>query len=412
MNKIRNNYQTSTLKLCLFLLVLIGIIGVFRNSKYSGADEAAHFDYVNFVIDHHQLPKLNQMTDVDKLSISQAKRYTIPNTLRHEAVQPPLYYILSAFVCGASEDIYTRLIVLRIMGVLILAVSFYLAYRSYNIMVSRGYFVKNDFLFFALAMAFILSPSFQKIMIPLNNDHLLLLIVSAFLYKLILFFDKEKISQKQVIYLAFLVGAALMTKLTAIFLVVVATGYFAYKKWFKEIFLSSFVVAIMLAPWVLMNYEYYGSFTGAKQHLEIVMPIVNPNNYDYGVVDVIKTLPDFFIYMWSGSGKISIQIFNIAFAFLVFISIIFAFFQIRKHKWVTILLASLLGNFLIIAFVTTSENLNAIIGRYMYANYISFVILTYVFALNYIDKKYLRYFSIVISAMTAITSVNFIASLF
>jgi hypothetical protein len=395
---------------CMTLIVVVGIMGVFKNTNYSGADEAAHFDYVNFIVDSHHLPTLEQMTDVEKLSIAQANVDTIPLSLRHEAVQPPLYYVLGALISGSFDDIYIRLIVLRFAGVLGIVISFYLAYRTYLVLVERKYIQPNHYLYFSISMLFILSPEFQKIMIPLNNDHLLIILVSVLLYVFVLWLENEKITLKQTIFIGILMGCILLTKLTAGYLVVIGVGYFIYKKWYKPIGISAIIVALMTLPWALLNFKHYHALTGTKRHVEIVLPMVNPTNYNFTLFDVIKSLPDFFSYMWVRNDETIITLLNSFVSMLVILSIIFGIIKI-KERVTTLFVLSIIGNIIILCFVTITQDVYAMIGRYAYMNYVSFVILMYYFITNTIDAKYMWLITVMCAVIGFIIVGNFVIKL-
>lgn len=376
----------------LFIIISIGSIGIAGNTIYSGADEAAHFDYINFIIEKKSLPTMDEMIDYKTLNIKQANPATIPGHHQHEAVQPPLYYLLAASVGSFFDDIYIRLIMLRILGLIGLIISFFIVYKTYNLMTERKYVISNDILFFVLALLFITSPYFQRVMIPLNNEHLLLVLVSTLIYKLVEYINKD-ITLRQSLLIGILVGAIILTKLTAGYLAILVAGFFLFKKWYKSLFIVGGTSFILLFPWVIFNFIHYQSITGTKRHIEIVGPVINPLNDQYTIVRVIKFLPDFFTSMWFWKGIYPIERILHDFLSVMFVlALIYCLIKF-KEKINSLFLLSIIGNIAILAAITISTPIVSMIGRYMYMNYLASVIVVFIFTTQVFHRKYVKWFS-------------------
>lgn len=377
------------LAVCILLIVISGLIGVRYNTIYSGADEAAHFDYINYLIENKRLPTIDTEIDTQKLGIPEAAPNTIPQHSQHEAVQPPLYYVTAALLGSLFPDVFTRLMVLRFFGVLLLTISFYLSIRTYQILIKEKVLDPNHRLFFLVSLLFMTSPYFLKIMIPLNNEHLLLTLVSILIYLLTKYYFHVEITFKQVIVFAILTGAIILTKNTAAFLFFIVAAFLFFRKKHSFIILFSGIVILMMAPWFFFNYTHYQALTGMKQHINIVAPIVNPTGEKYTVFDIITGMPFFFsnMWFWLGEGvilKVFYYLLNVILILTLFYSPVVSF----KNSVFWFYTISVFGNIMSLIFATLTTDLFAMHGRYLYMNFIPFVILTYSFITKTISKKY------------------------
>ena len=358
---------------------------------YSGADEAAHYDYINHIIDRKKLPTMDDMINSQQLNFPEANPATIPNHNQHEAVQPPLYYLLSAIIGGQFNDLYTRLIILRFLGIIGLMISFFITIKTYRLLVDRKQIRENNLLFMIISLLLILSPNFQRVMIPLNNEHLLLVLVTMLIYFLVKYSENEKITLKQSVIIGVLLGLVILTKITAGYLAVLVVILFLSKKWIRPLFVTGGTALLSVIPWICFNIIHYQNVTGTKRHIEIVEPIVNPGNYNFTIVDVVKFTPDFLTSIWFWEGRYPIERILADFlAFVFVLSLLFAVIKI-KEKPNTIFSLSLLGNIGILVLVTIFTPIASMIGRYMYMNYLASVIALFIFTVSVVDDRYHRW---------------------
>ncbi|PLR84339.1 hypothetical protein [Bacillus sp. V33-4] len=404
--------------ICILILLFIGFIGVRFNQLYSGADEAAHFDYINHIIESHQLPVLSSKINFQQLSIPQANPESIPTHNQHEAVQPPLYYVIASIIGGFFSDIFSRLMVLRSFGVLLLLGSFYLNYLTYKILVKEKTLVSNDQLFFVTSLIFIVSPYFISIMIPLNNEHLLLLLVSTLFYNLTKYFYRTEFGFNNLIALSLLMGAIILTKLTAAYLVIIGAAFLTYKKKYAFIPLYLGIIILMVSPWLYFNFSQYQSLTGILNHIEIVKPVVNPTNYQYTVIDIVKALPQFFVEFWFWDhdnegvrvGRVT-QLFLLFFSLILIVTVFFSPLLSFK-KWVFFLYTlSIAGNISALIYATLTTPIFSLHGRYLYMNYIPFVLLTFALITNVTNKKYQTAFTVIMFVASILFGINNIQDL-
>ena len=253
--------QKSLIWFGLIMIFIVGVFGVYGNTMYSGADEAAHYDYINHIIDRKKLPTMDDMINSQQLNFPEANPATIPNHNQHEAVQPPLYYLLSAIIGGQFNDLYTRLIILRFLGIIGLMISFFITIKTYRLLVDRKQIRENNLLFMIISLLLILSPNFQRVMIPLNNEHLLLVLVTMLIYFLVKYSENEKITLKQSVIIGVLLGLVILTKITAGYLAVLVVILFLSKKWIRPLFVTGGTALLSVIPWICFNIIHYQNVT-------------------------------------------------------------------------------------------------------------------------------------------------------
>jgi hypothetical protein len=376
------------LAISILVILILGFVGVRYNTIYSGADEGAHFDYINYIIDNKKLPTMENNINETQLEIPQSNPNTIPRHAQHEAVQPPLYYITAAIIGGFFPDTFTRLMVLRFFGVLLLGFSFYVSHLTFNILLKEKKLDDNHLLYSVVSLLFITSPYFLGIMIPLNNEHLLLVLVSTLIFLLTKYFYQESLDLRQLLILSLLVGAIILTKFTAAYLFGIVVAFLLYRRKYKYIFWFSGIVFLLLSPWIYFNYSHYHAFTGIQQHIDIVSPIVNPSGVKYSLVDILKGLPAFFSNMWFWqTNNPIIKTFYLFNTVLLVLSVLFAPFVSIKRPVFFIFTFSLAGNFFMLMYATLTTPIYSIHGRYMYMNYVPFVILTYTLITQLLNKN-------------------------
>jgi len=104
-------------------VLAFGAVVAVRTPVFSPVDEKAHFEYVQYVAEHHAVPVLGK--HYPSLSVLEldpsfsTKRYgTDPRRmgivgLAYEDFQPPLYYALAVPAYELSGNLHTKVIVLR-----------------------------------------------------------------------------------------------------------------------------------------------------------------------------------------------------------------------------------------------------------------------------------------------------------
>jgi hypothetical protein len=255
---------------------LVFLIGT---PTFYAPDEQPHYNYVRYLADHRAFPVQNSRTDDPSND--------------WEYYQPPLYYLSlvplywAADALWGNPDLTVRL--LRGISILLWGATFWLSQRILNRLRPGDEAVRS----FALGLVCLL-PTYAFISSSLNNDNLLIALGSAVL---LLSLDLTKPDLpgsdrlKRSLLLGFVLGLALLTKLTAVvylawlgglFLIVVGRAcsapvlssryhdretVVAPPKWTVLVrhaipfLITIAVAALMWAPWSWRNLVIYGSLT-------------------------------------------------------------------------------------------------------------------------------------------------------
>ena len=395
----------------IYLIVfMVGIFSAFTIQAYSIIDEGAHFDYINSITDNHRLPTIFDKIDTAKLFGlgNYVRTDLIPQEInQYEAFQPPLYYFLcssvSLLISVFTESLLARLFSLRILAVFLLLVSIYFLNKTYLILADKNVIKRNDFLFFCVSLLFIFSPVFIKVMIPLNNDHLLVPLFTIIIYLIVKYYFSADLNTGNILIMSIISGAIILTKLTALFVIVIPMILLLYKKEYKYILLFILIIVLMLSPWLIFNFLNYGAFTGAAEHIRIVRPILDPDNVKWTPLYIVRHLPTFIGSIWflnSTSSSVLDNSMNYFFTALLVLSIIFPIYSILssiknnpkasstdRDKVSFLFLISILLNTVLLVFLTLKNQHYSLYGRYMFMNLSCFIFLLYIFSQDFYNEK-------------------------
>jgi 4-amino-4-deoxy-L-arabinose transferase-like glycosyltransferase len=216
-------------------------------------DEQSHFKYVKYLAENGSFPVQTSRTD--------------DPTNDWEYYQPPLYYLsavpfyLLSYNLSSQEAIAVR--VIRSFSVLLWGITILFTFKVIERMSVDDYFIK----LFMLCMLSLL-PTYVFLSSTINNDNLLITIGSILLYLGV----QQKPSLRNSIFIGFLLGLALLTKLTAIvyiaLIMIMWLIRFITKRYTWSV-LHHFVLTMLLAliiwtPWAWRNWNVYGSITAEK----------------------------------------------------------------------------------------------------------------------------------------------------
>lgn len=435
-------YRYMKYKSLYVIVALIGVIGVFANPVYSGADEGAHFNNVNYILDQHTLPTTRELINSSQLlSVQQYVPVTgVPGHYNHEAFHPPLYYLLAS-AAGFIMSIFTdnllwRLYAIRFMGVALLLVSAFFLEKTYTLMASKGIIRENLLLFTAVSAIFLISPNFMAIMIPANNEHLVLALVSMVIYLFVsgeLSGNNNTRSIKGAIVTSLMVSALLLTKLTTAYIAIIIGGLYILKRDYKHLVIYGVVTLLIISPWLLLNLANYGELTAMDEHIEIVQPIVNPGNVPHTIAEIANKFPGFLTSVWfkdrSGAVPVITIFLSIISAMAVILPIILAASGMvkryfLKHAGVTgvsddnarkrlfimaVFSIFILSSLFYLIYITLNTPIYSVVGRYMFMNLSCFVFLFYGFQETVFGEKYLKYaayFYVAIAAVFIAVNLN------
>jgi tetratricopeptide (TPR) repeat protein len=195
------------------LILAIAWIAVFANNlgvlpNLVGYDVDGHMAYIRYIQEHRSLPRANE---------------------GWEMFQPPLYYLLgaallSAFHLSVTQD--SGVVVLRLMGMVIGITHFVLVWASLRLLFP-GERAKARW---GLALAATLPPLLYLSQY-VSNEGLAAALVSGAVFLTLRLLRQESVSWKAEALLGFCLGAALLTKATALLAVPAVFGALAWKTW-------------------------------------------------------------------------------------------------------------------------------------------------------------------------------------
>jgi Flp pilus assembly protein TadD len=201
------NTQHATRQDLLPMLVLAGLwVALFANNLSAlpnlvGYDVDGHIAYIRYIQEHHALPRADQ---------------------GWEMFQPPLYYLLgtallSALSLSATQD--GGVMALRLMGMAIGIAHFVLVWASLRLLFPGERSKQRWGLVLAAAL-----PPLLYLSQYVSNEGLGAALVSASVYMTLRILKQERLSWKACAMLGLCLGAALLTKSTALLTVPVILG--------------------------------------------------------------------------------------------------------------------------------------------------------------------------------------------
>jgi hypothetical protein len=272
------------LLLALILLVYLVLATLYAANvpAWQAPDEPAHFNYIHELISTGQIPVL-RMGDYDEAAIRLLTSQRFPPelsvaSLRYEAHQPPLYYLLGAAVFSLTGG---ELLPLRLLSVALGAGFIVLIYA-----IGRMVFPERPALALGAAAFTAFLPMHMAQAASVNNDALAELVLAAVLlmairYVRLALLGPRPPSRWDALALGLLVGLALVTKVSAYVALPVALAA-PLMAWYESrrtpvnnspihhspIHHSSFIIhhsalillpALLLAlPWYIRNAQVYG----------------------------------------------------------------------------------------------------------------------------------------------------------
>ncbi len=274
-------------------LLVVGVATAARFPVWALVDEAAHFDYVQWIAEDGRLPVLDEdPVHTEVLAIDEG---TYPGPARrpaaerglfgrsYEGFQPPLAHLLATPVyVAASADHERKLRVLRAFGVVLLGVSVLLTW-----LLARRVIPDAPLTAFSLALTFFLWPGVVVRAATFSNAALELVVGAAL--SLALWRALSERSERWLVAAGGLTGVALLTKLTLLaFVPALAVACFAFLRRGRKraVAAAAALPAAMVAPWLVFNLQHYGALTGGDEVQGLMEPTLNPEGRDYGAGDL------------------------------------------------------------------------------------------------------------------------------
>ena len=255
-------------------------------------DEAAHYDYVQWIAEDGRLPVLDEdLVHPEVLAIEEGT-YPAPPRVgagergllgrSYEGFQPPLSYLVAAPVFAAAGDHERKLRALRALGVVLLGVAVLLTW-----LLARRVMPDAPLAGFSLALTFFLWPGVVVRAATFSTAALELVAGAAL--SLALWRALSERSGRWLVAAGALTGLALLTKLTLIAfapaLGVVCLAFLRERR-VRPVAAALALPAAMLAPWLAFNLSHYGALTGSDEVQALTEPSLNPGGIDYSAGDL------------------------------------------------------------------------------------------------------------------------------
>jgi hypothetical protein len=361
-------------------LLAIGVVTVARFPVWALVDEAAHYDYVQWIAEDGRLPVLDEdRVHPEVLAIDEG-RYPEPPRVgaeerglfgwSYEGFQPPLAHLLATPVFAVAGDHERKLRALRGLGLVLLgaavALTWLLARRALPDMPLAG---------FSLGLTFFLWPGVVIRASTFSNAALELAVGAAL--SLSLWRALSERSAGWLVAAGALSGAALLTKLTmAAFLpalAVVCVAFLREGRW-RSVLAAAALPGAAVAPWIGFNLHHYGALTGSDQVQKLMEPTLNPDRVDYGVGDLAGkhvallngVLPDEWWVEFLSSAKRRLRDVFMGLVLAVPLLAAVPIPAAERRRALAVLLLPLVTGILLMSVSLLVENWDAFYARYLY----------------------------------------------
>jgi hypothetical protein len=374
------------------LLVLTGVT-VSRFRVWADIDERPHYDYVQKVAEDHRLPRPTELVSPEVQAItdrtwpqpSQTDRAAIGQAGRSfEAIQPPLYYVAAVPAFAAVSDHRDKVYALRIFDALLVAVTVLLLWRVAAAVTARaapggrGAAVAAGGRAAALAgfsgaLLVLLWPGVLVRGVTVGNTPLELALAVAFL--LVLWRADGDTRARPMVLASVLLGLCLLTKLTLamlvpLYLVVLVRRARAGAP--RTQWALAAIPPLLLAPWLALNVERYGSPTVDA----VGSPGVVGSVQEGAVLDRLRELPRWASHLLDGVlPQEWILQFDVSWVRLVADGLVLGLLAVGiaalvagRREWRAWFLAlpAIAGLALLVAVYTLTSSLEIFLLRYVY----------------------------------------------
>lgn len=409
----------------IFLVYIIVIFSFFSwysfaDQSYSVVDETMNFEYVNHIIRTKQLPTFSDEVDSDFLDLANNNLQETIISTNYEAVQTPLYYIILAILGCKIKSAYFRLRLFRILGLYSICFVYYFVNKTVRYLKINQLFDIDEECLRATYLLTIFSPGYLFRASRLNNEILVCVLMAVLIYiavKCIL----EGYNLRYYWGMAMVSIALFMTKTTAIYAFCVLAIVALFQKKVLKAIIPVGVCSLTVVPWVVFNYKTYGRLTAMKEHLEFVLPIINPNKMELNFIDSI--FGDLPISFYSGdeyiSNYLSGELFwiNLLYGIFIIAFLCVSITSIKKlhqkdvscsTKLNIIFVVSILGCLACLIMGTISTSINSVHGRYFYGLSVVIILMMVlnVEKLNTRIKNYIKMTMIIALAVVMTRTLN------
>ena len=235
---------------------------------WQAPDEPAHFNYVKYVAEHGSLPVLQE----GDFPAAYLARFTDPHNtprmsidpIRYESWQPPLYYLMAAVVYRLAPA-QGQLLALRLLSVVVGALTIYVAYRAVAALAPGRTWLALGTAAFVAAV-----PMHVATTAAVSNDTLAELWVDLVLWQLFALLHAPTQRLRPWVWLGVTLGLAGLTKLSTAIVAPLALAALLWlarrraapgQRWrygLARLALLCLPAALFLAPWLARNVAVYG----------------------------------------------------------------------------------------------------------------------------------------------------------
>jgi 4-amino-4-deoxy-L-arabinose transferase-like glycosyltransferase len=223
-------YETM-LRAIVIVYLMLGALYAVLTPPWQVPDEPAHYNYVEYIATHAQLPELRP-GDYPTAYLEEIKARRFPPemsiaAIRYESHQPPLYYLLGALLYRLNDSMarWPMLLVLRAFSVLLGGAGVALAYR-----LVRGLCPDEPHLALGTAAFVGTLPMHVAMTAAVNNDALSNLLLLIIVWR-VLPMDAAQWTPRRAVGLGALLGLAFLTKLQSTVAFGVTLAALAWDTW-------------------------------------------------------------------------------------------------------------------------------------------------------------------------------------
>ena len=351
----------------------------FSDVIYSNADESGHFDLINHIVSHNSLQTFKENKDFIYLNAANDSVNEITEDVNHEAVQAPFYYMVMALFGKLVKNAYARLHLFRLLSLFFILIVFCFVHKTIKLLSNHGFFIDEDIYRISLLLT-VFSPGCMLRASRVNNETMTCVLISILVYVAVrcLIYG---FSIKSYWLMAFLSALCFLTKVTTVYVYLVIAIAAIMQKRIKEVILPGIASSLIILPWFAFNLLEYGHLTAMKEHLDIVLPIENPNHVPVNIVDSFFSV--FTDSYYSGQETV-FSLGELLWIQALFVLALFGFIHISYHTFKKMVdnhfqsidlktQLNCIGTMLILACFATltagtiSSRINALRGRYFYA---------------------------------------------
>lgn len=253
----------------IYLLIIgLGVVWIVCDREYNIIDEGSHMFIINYIVDNHSFPTIGE---------------------NYEAVQGPIYYYAMAILFGLIPQ-EIRYFACRLAGLGCLIVFGFVSRLLMNKLLQHNLISVDLPLQNLIWLLFMMNPHILIRLTRVSNESLAVLLSGIIIY-LVIEQLLDGFNKRLICLSTILCAINFLSKATTIFLfggVIILCVY--YKRW-KSLAINIIMLGLLISPWFICNYLIYGELTAMSEHLDFVLPIINPDRIP---VDIFSTLLSFF----------------------------------------------------------------------------------------------------------------------